>query len=155
MFYNPIIFKGEQSVGTTPGAPLSTDSNNQVTSGINAVEVSDTATATSTTTDAVMTTMTVTPSAGTYIVWFTCDISSGVAGAATSCSLYVNGVQDASTLRKIIPFSGGTLTSGSGRGVMAINRTVTVTSGAVEVHWSSSTAGPTAAARVLTLLRIA
>lgn len=121
------------------------------------IEVSDTGTISAPTgTDALMTTMSITPTPGTYICWFTCDINSGVGGAAISCSIYVNGVQDASSLRKVIPFAGGTLTTGAARAAMAINRTVAVTTGqTVQVRWSSSNAGPTAAARVLTMLRVA
>lgn len=153
---NPVMFIGEAVLGGVPGAPLQTDGNGLLASGLNSIEVSATASTTAPTgTDALMNTMTVSPTAGTYIAIFSTDITSGTSGAAISVSLYIGGVQDASSLRKIIPFSGGTLTSGSGRGVMAINRTVTVTTGqAVEIRWSTSTAGPTAASRVLTLLRI-
>lgn len=120
------------------------------------MEVTATASATAPTgSDALITSMTLTPVAGTWIAWFSCDINSAVAGAAISVSLYVGGVQNAASLRKIVPFSGGTLTSGSARGAVAINGTVTVNgSQAIEVRWSTSNAGPTAASRALTLLRI-
>lgn len=119
-------------------------------------EVSATASALAPTgTNTLINSMTISPAAGTYIVWFDCDINSGSAGAAITCSIYVGGVQDVSSVRKIVPFSGGTLTSGSARGIMALHCTVVVTSGqAVEIRWSSSNSGPTAAARTLTLLRI-
>lgn len=119
------------------------------------LEVSSTASATApTSTDALMTGMTITPSAGVYLAFFDTDITSGTAGAAISVSLYINGTQDASTLRKIIPFSGGTLTTGNARAAVALHRTITVTTGDVEVRWSTSNAGPTCGARVLSLLRI-
>lgn len=123
---------------------------------LRSIEVSATSTVTAPTgTDALMTTMTITPNPGTYIVWFSCDINSAVAGAAISVSLYVGGTQQAVSLRKVIPFSGGTLTSGSGRACVSINQIVTVTTGqSVEVRWSTSNAGPTAAARTLDMLRV-
>lgn len=105
--------------------------------------------------DALLTSMTMTPAAGTYITWFSCDINSGTAGAAISISFYVGGVQNAASLRKIIPFSGGTLTSGSGRGSVAIQAVLTVNgSQAIEVRASTSSGTQTAAARALTTLRV-
>lgn len=99
--------------------------------------------------------MTLTPVAGTYIAWFSCDINSAVAGAVITASLYVGGVQSATSQRKVEPFSGGTLTTGSARGALALQGTVTTTAGqAIEVRWSTSNAGPTAANRALTILRV-
>lgn len=153
---NPILFIGEAVLGGTPGVSLQTDGNGLLASGISVIEVSATANATApVTTDALMTGMTITPTAGTYLAFFSTDIVSGSAGAAISVSIYNNGVQDGSSIRKIIPFSGGTLTSGTGRGAVSINRTVVVTTGTVEIRWSTSNAGPTAASRVFTLVRIA
>lgn len=152
--FNPAIFIGEAVPGSTPGAPLSSDANGNLISGINSIEVSATASATAPGTEALMTGMAITPVPGTYIAMFSTDITSGSAGAAISVSIYVNGVQDAASLRKIIPFSGGTLTSGNARAAVSINRTIIVTTGDVEIRWSTSNSGPTCASRVLTLLRI-
>lgn len=113
-----------------------------------------TSTNTSSGTDALMNSMTLTLAAGTYIAWFSCDINSPTAGAAISVSLYNNAVQIADSLRKIIPFSGGTLTSGSARGCVAINKVVTVSTGNLEVRWSTSSGTVTAASRTLTVLRV-
>lgn len=120
------------------------------------LEVSATGSTSVTTSVAVMNSMTLTPSlAGSYLAWFSCDIESGVAGAAITVQFYVNAVADASSQRKIIPFSGGTLTSGSGRGTVAFQKVLTVTAGqTIDVRWSSSNNGPTAAARTLTLLKV-
>lgn len=154
--FNPSIFQGEQSFGTTPGAPLSTDANNQVISGISAIEVSDTATATTSSgTDAVMTTMTITPTPGTYLALFSCDINSPTAGAAISVSFYLAGTQISTTLRKIIPFAGGTLTSGSARAAVSLNKIVTVGTGqTIDVRWSTSAGTVTAASRDFQLVRL-
>lgn len=156
--FNPSIFKGEQAFGTTAGAPLSTDSNNQVTSGISNAEATATASATAPlSTDALMTGMSVAnPVAGTYLVAFSCDVNSTVAGAVVSVSIYIGGVQKADSLRKLMPFSGGTLTSGSQRMPVSTNGIVTVNgSQNIEIWWSTSNTGPTAAARTLDIVRLA
>lgn len=104
--------------------------------------------------DALMTGMTSTPVAGTYLLWFSCDINSPTAGAVVSVSIYVGGTQKADSLRKVEPFSGGTLTSGSARAMAATNGIVTVNgSQAIEIRWSSSAGSCTAAARTMNLLR--
>lgn len=122
---------------------------------LSAFEASSTASATApVSTDALMTGMTLTPVAGTYLVMFSSDINSAVAGATISVSIYVGGVQKADSLRKYIPLSGGLL-SGAGRAAAATNGIVTVNgSQAVEIRWSTSNSGPTTAARTLNLLRI-
>lgn len=153
--HNPVIFIGEAVLGGVDGAPLITDANGLVAQGLNNIQVSSTASATAPTSDAVMTGMSISPNAGTYMLWFSTDITSGQAGAAITVSVFIGGTQDASSVRKIIPFSGGTLTSGNARGAIATNGVYTVTAGqAVEIHWSTSTSGPTAAARTLNLLRV-
>lgn len=124
----------------------------------NLAELEASATATATTssgTDAILTSMTLTPIAGTYMVWFSCDVTSPTAGAAISFSIYVGGVQKADSLRKIIPFSGGTLTSGNARAVAATNGVVTVNgSQAITIEWSTSAGTMTAGARTLNTLRV-
>lgn len=96
-----------------------------------------------------------TPAAGTYIAIFNSDMNSNTAGAAISCSYYIAGVQQASSLRKIIPADGGTLSSGNGRAIMHINDQV-VLSGAqtIEVYWSISSGTVSIAARTFMLLRV-
>lgn len=155
--HNPIMFIGEVVSGATVSVPLSADANGLLASGLPYTEVFSTASATApTSTDALIPTMTISPAAGTYLLWFSGDINSGVAGAAISVSVYVGGSQVAQTLRKVVPFCGGTLTSGSARCGVAINCVVSPTSGqAVEIRWSTSSAGPTMAARNLDILRLA
>lgn len=154
--FNPAVFIGESVAGATAGAPLSTDQSGNLISGIQNTEVSATATATAATgADALMTGMTITPVAGTYLVWFSCDLNSANGGAVVSVSVYVGGTQKADSLRKIEPFSGGTLTSGSQRVGVAINGVVTVNgSQAIEIRWSTSSNAPTAAARTMNILRV-
>lgn len=129
----------------------------QQTMTANATEVSATATATvNSSTDALITGMTFTPSVtGTYLILFSCDINSGTAGAAISVSYYFNGAQAANSLRKIIPFAGGTLTTGSARACVSINDINACTAGqAVEVRWSISSGSATTASRTLDVIRL-
>lgn len=121
---------------------------------LRAGEVSSTATYTTTTTDALITGMTVTLVAGTYLVWFSCDANVSTAGAAVSASYYVGGVQKADSLRKIVPFDGGLGSVTAARGAISINGLITVNgTQAIEVRGSSSTAGQTLATRTLNWLR--
>lgn len=152
---NPVAFIGQEILGATNGAPLAADANGQLVSGLSVIEVSDTANATTTSgTDALLTTMTITASPGTYLLLFSTSITSNNAGAAITVSLYNNGVQDASTIMKIAPFDGGTLSATTARGCVAINRTVTVTTGATQIRWSTSGGTATCGPRVLSMLRI-
>lgn len=154
--FNPFVFIGEFVSGAVNGAPLSTDSNGLLTSGISHFEASATTnTNAGTGGDTLMVGMTITPVAGTYLVWFSCDILSNTAGAAISVSIYVGGTQKADSLRKIIPFSGGTLTSGNARGGVATNGVVAVNGAqAIEIRWSASNGTNTAATRTMNILRV-
>lgn len=107
-------------------------------------------------TDALMDSMTVTPAAGTYLALFNTDINSTAAGAAISVSFYIAGVQVATSLRKIIPFDGGALSATAARGIASMQEILTVTgSQALEVRWSTSGGTATAACRSLITLRVA
>lgn len=111
---------------------------------------------TSSGTDALLTGMTQTLASGTYLVWFNTSITSPTPGAAISSSIYVGGVQKADSLRKIIPCDGGTLSSGSGRGIMQVVGRVTVNgSQAVELRWSTSSGTATCGPRTMNWLRVA
>lgn len=156
-YYNVtnVLIIGEPVINGTVGAPLSVSSTGTLASGISNTEVSGSSSVTSGTSDVLLTGMTITPVSGTYMVWFSCDVTSPTAGDAISFSIYVGGVQKADSLRKIIPFSGGTLTTGNARGCAATNGVVTVNgSQAIEIRWSSSTGGVTAQNRTMSILRV-
>lgn len=154
--FNPAIFIGEAVPGAISGAPLSADSNGLLASGISNTEASATASATAGTgADTLLTGMTITPAAGTYLTWFSCDLNSATSGVVVSVSIYVGGTQKADSLRKVMPFAGGTLTAGSQRALGATNGVVTVNgSQAIEIRWSASAGAPTAAARTMNILRV-
>lgn len=154
---NPVLFIGEAVLGGVPGAPLSEDSNGLLTTGVSHAEASATSsTSTSSGTDALIAGMTITPVAGSYLVWFSCDINSAISGVVVSISIYVGGTQKADSLRKIMPFAGGTLTAGSQRAAIATNGLVTVNgSQAIEIRWSTSGSSPTTVDRTMNILRVA
>lgn len=124
--------------------------------GLYNLEASATASATAGTgADALLTGMTLTPAAGTYLVVFSCDLNSANAGAVVTLSIYVGGVQKVDSQRKVMPFAGGTLTSGSQRVGIATNGVVTVNGAqAIEIRWSTSSNAPTAADRTMNILRV-
>lgn len=120
-------------------------------------EVSATGTITAGTgADTLMTSMTLTPAAGSYMVLFSCDLNCSTAGAATSFSLYVDGVQKADSLRKVAPFDGGALSATAARCGVSINGVVSVNgSQAIEIRWSASNGTNQSSTRTLNLLRVA
>lgn len=106
-------------------------------------------------TDALINSMTTTPVAGTYMVFFNTDINSNAAGSAISVSYYVGGVQVAATLRKTSHFDGGTLSAGSARAIVSLQSIIAVNgSQAIEVRWSTSSGTATAANRSLITVRV-
>lgn len=156
---NPILFLGEVVKNGTPGAVLTTDLNGKLTSGYSAGSVGEasatTTTTTSTNADAVMDSMTFTPRAGTYLLWFSTDLSSATSGAVVTISFYAGGSQIAASQRKVMPYAGGTLTAGSQRIMVSTNSVATVNgSQAIEIHWSTSSGTITAANRAMQYLRV-
>lgn len=132
----------------------------KVTRSINVIpivtEVSDTANATtSSSTDALLTTMTITPTvAGNYQVLFNSSITSNAAGAAITVSIYVGGVQDPATVIKLSPFDGGTLSATTARAVaFCLKKVTTNGSQSIEIHWSISSGTGTCGPRVMQISR--
>lgn len=153
--HNPVAFIGEQILGATAGVPLAADSNGQLVSGLSVIEVSDTANATTTSnTPALLTTMSITAIAGTYLVWFSSSTTSNGTNCTQTFGLYNNGVLKTDSSRTIQPYDGGTLAATTAIGAVAINGIVTVTTGAVEIHWSTAGGTATCHQRTLNMLRI-
>ena len=117
-----------------------------------------TATSSATTTsgtDAVMTGMTLTPIAGTYLAIFTGVIEQNSAGNSITISFYVGGVQDATSVMDAAPFAGGTLTSGSSSVPFVTHGVYTVNgSQAIAIEWHVSGGTGTVFQRKLSLLKI-
>lgn len=100
-------------------------------------------TTTTSTTDVLVAGMTLTPAAGTYKVSFTSSVEVTVAGATTFPSIYVAGVQEASSEREIqrTGFLGGLLSQGFAceaivtvNGSQAIEGRIRTTAGTATIH---------------------
>lgn len=153
---NPVAFIGEEVLGSTVGAPLAADTNGQLVSGLTVLEFSATADATTTSnTPALLTGMTTTPVAGSYLVWFSASTQSNGTNCTQTFGLYVGGTLKADSSRTIQPYDGGTLAAATATGAVAINAKITVTgSQLVEIHWSTAGGTATCHQRTLNLLRI-
>lgn len=117
-------------------------------------EVDDAASTNITTTDAQISTMTVTPAAGTYIVFFNADFNSATSGIVVTIKTRIGGV-DANQI-KFMPFAGGTLTAGSQRVAAGVQDKVTVNgSQAIQIFASTSSGTVACANKSLLYVRIA
>lgn len=82
--------------------------------GIFTIKASSATTVTTTSaTDAVLSGMTLTPVAGSYLAIFVGSISENTGGNVVTTSFYINGVQDAASIMPAAPFAGGALAAGS------------------------------------------
>lgn len=119
-------------------------------------QITATSTATTTSgTDVLMTGMSVTPIAGTYLVIFSGVIQSSQAGSTVTISLYSGGVQDTASIRPMAPFDGGTLSATTGSCCGATQGVYTVNgSQVIQVDWHTSAGTASTFQRNLTLLKI-
>lgn len=153
--HNPVLFIGEAVLGGTHGAPLSTGSTGLLASGITTSENSFSSNITTTSaTDVLMTGMTTTPVAGTYLVIFSTWLTHSNGNATITVSIYSGGSQKADSIRVAIPFNGsvGSITQDI---PLATNGIVTVNgSQAVAIEWHTSTGTATAHNGTLNLIRV-
>lgn len=132
---------GTAATWQTPssGATLSTSEANATTNAT-----------TTSTTDVLMTSMTLTPGAGTWLAMFSGAFSNNVNGSGVNISLYVNGVQQNGTQRAFFNSNAGQVAG------LSINKLITVGAGqAVEVRWNVSGNTGTVRQRSLTLVKVA
>lgn len=116
-----------------------------------------TATADTTTTsasDVLINTMTITPVAGTYLVWFSTCVDHSNQSVAVVVSIYAGGFLQTASVRSPIPRFNGvgaiTLTPN-----VATQAKVTVNgSQAIEARWKTASGTATAHQRTLTILRV-
>lgn len=112
-------------------------------------------TITSSSTNALLNSMTITPAAGSYNVRFVGDFESNASGAAITALFRLGGVDQTNSQQKIIPFDGGALSAGAARGMMVLEDLLTVNgSQTIEVYWSISSGTATAAVRKLILQKV-
>lgn len=152
---NPSVFVGEVVNGATAGAPLITSATGKVASGISFLEVTATAVVTTTSTaDVLMTTMTETPAAGTWLVNFSTWCSHSNGNDTITMSLYFNGTQKTDSVRTLIPFDGavGAITQDmpvSINAIVAANGT-----NPVQIEWHTNGGTATCTQRTLDMVRI-
>lgn len=153
---NFVMFIGQQIFSATAGAPLSADANGQLVSGISMTEVTATAdTTTTSTTDVLINSMTITPVAGTYFIWFSTTVDHSAQSVAVVCSLYVGGTLQAASVRGPVPRFNG-IGANSLTPCVAINDNAVVNgSQAIEIRWKTASGTATAHQRTLNILRVA
>lgn len=108
------------------------------------------------TTQTVIASMTLTPSAGTYLVIFSSTISSSAVDATITLSIYSGGTQVTNSIRTCKPnFTTGILLSASMPLPVSIQCEVTVNgSQAIEARWSTSSGTATANQRSLNIVKL-
>jgi hypothetical protein len=123
---------------------------------IQTTQITSTSNATTTsTTDVLMTGMTVTPIAGTYLVIFSAVVQQAGAGQSVTVSIYSNAVQDTASIRDFAPFDGGTLSALSASCCCATQGIYTVNgSQVIQIEWHVSGSAGTVFQRNMTLLKI-
>lgn len=152
---NPVAFIGQSVLGATTGAPLSTDTNSQLVSGITSTEVSATAdTTTTSTTDVLINSMTITPVSGTYLAWFDTCVDHSAQSVAVVLSLYSGGSLKTDSVRAPVPRFNG-IGANSLNPCVSINGKITVNgSQAIEARWKTASGTATAHQRTLNILRV-
>lgn len=152
---NPSMFVGEIVNGATNGAPLSVSATGKVATGITNVETEFNANITTTSaTDVLLTGMTTTPAAGTYLVVFSTWLTHSNGNATVTISVYIGGVQSAGTIRTTVPFTGAVGGVNGGMG-LSTNGIVTVSGAqAITLEWHTSTGTATAHNGTMDIVRL-
>lgn len=151
---NPVAFIGQSVLGATAGAPLAVDTNGQLVSGLTSSETSATGAITTTsTTDVVMTSMTTTPAAGTYLVLFSTYCTHSNTNQTITASIYNNAVLKTDSVRTVTPFPGG-VGPATLNMVLATQGIVVATGAAIDIRWKTSANTATCTQRTLNLVRL-
>jgi hypothetical protein len=99
--------------------------------------------------------MTLSPSAGKYLVTFSTVISQDTVGASVFVSIYKGGSQVSGSERVIQPRN-STGNSTLNTIPVAVNAIVTVTNGqSIDIYWRTSGGTATAKARIIDIIKIA
>lgn len=152
---NPVAFVGEVIFNAVVGAPIYADVNGQLASGTPNLEVSATAdTTTTSTTDVLMNSMTITPVAGTYLTFFSTCVDHSNQSVSVTISIYSGGTLKSDSQRPTVPrFNGVGANSLShcvaSQGVVVVNG-----SQAIEGRWRTAANTATAHQRTLNILRV-
>lgn len=152
---NPTMFIGEVVSGATAGVPLAVDANGQLVSGLAVTQAVATAdTTTTSTTQVLIGSMTLTPVAGTYLAWFSTSLDHSAQAVTITVSIYAGGVQDTDSVR-LAATRTNALGAQSLPNPLATEAVVTVNGAqAIEARWSTPSGTATAHQRALTIMRI-
>ena len=105
-------------------------------------------------TNALLTSMTLTPASGTYLVWASVDVSNNANGGTTFISIFSGGVQQTNSVRAAS--NTGVQFTGSRHTLATASRVTVNGSQAIEIRWRTNGTGTsTALGRSLTILRVA
>lgn len=155
---NPVGFIGQSILGSTVGAPLTVDSNFGLVSGQSTTTFVKTTGAITTTsaTDVTMTSITLTPPAGTWQVQFCTTFTHSANNATISYSVYAGGVQDAASEMKATPTVQGGVTPSlpSSPPSCTIGEEIVNGSQAIDIRWRTSGATATSTNRYMIITRI-
>lgn len=120
-----------------------------------ATATADTTNAGTVATPNVMTGMTITPSAGTYLVFFGTHVDHSAQSVAVVASLFVGGVQDTDTVRAPVPRFNAIGANSLNPGI-SIAAIATVNGAqAIDIRWGTASGTATAHQRTLAIARIA
>lgn len=109
---------------------------------------------TTSTTDVVLTGMTITPLAGTYLVLFSTWLTHSTGNDIVTMSIYSGGVQKTDSIRAAIPFVGA-LSATTQDMPLATNGVVTVNGAqAIAIEWHTNAGTATAHNGTLNILKI-
>lgn len=143
------IFLGEVASNLVVGAPLSVSLLGKVMSGIPDGSAYNDANFTCTTTDQVITGVTIAaPPAGTYRIAMSGDVNSATGGTIVTIHFESNGASTTHGQLKFMPFAGGTLTSGNQRVVFSKDIITTLNGTSPLEVWCSTSAGTVTTANV-------
>lgn len=149
-FLNQVnIFLGEVASNLVPGAPLSVSSTGKVQSGIPSGAAYNDANFTCTTTDQVITGVSIAaPPAGNYRIAMAGDVNSATSGITVTLHFESNGAATTHGQLKFMPFAGGTLTAGNQRAVFAKSILTTFNGTNAFELWCSTSTGTVTTANV-------
>lgn len=154
---NPVAFIGQAVLGSTAGAPLSAGATNLLASGISTSSVNATvSTTTTSTSDVLIGSMTLTPVAGTYFVNFSSSFEENNNNANIFFSIYSGGAQVTGTEVAVTPqIQGGVTPSLNMRLPGSVSAFATVNGAqAIEARWRVSAGTGTARQRILNIIRV-
>lgn len=128
---------------------------NATITNLSTTEVSATAdTTTTSTTDVLINAMTITPVAGTYLVWFGTCVDHSAQSVAVTVSLYAGGVLLTETVRSPVPRFNGIGANSLNPNVNTFTKVAVNGSQAIEARWKTASGTATAHQRTMFILRV-